>query len=316
MEKKKCLPTSIGGQAVIEGIMMKGPNGLATAVRKASGEIVIDKKPSNSFIAKYKLNKIPILRGFLAFFESMIVGVSCLMFSAKEYDLEDADYEMSKFEKWVMEKFGDKIFDFVMYISVFISLFIGVGVFMVLPKLAVEYTGKFIGGISDGFIPTLIEGVIRIILFVAYILLISNMKDIKRVFQYHGAEHKTIFAYEYGDELTVENIKKHKRFHPRCGTSFLVIVMIVSIIVFFFIRTDSIVDKILWRLALLPLIAGISYEIIKLAGRYNNPITRFLSAPGVWLQRVTTKEPDEKQIEVAIVALNAVLEDTKEDAKW
>lgn len=310
-EKKKCLPTSIGGQAVIEGIMMKGPNSLATAVRKASGEIVIDKKPSNSFIAKYKLNKIPILRGFLAFFESMIVGISCLMFSAKEYDLEDADYEMSKFEKWIMEKFGDKIFDFVMYISVFISLFIGIGVFMVLPKLAVEFFGKINESLS-----VVIEGAIRIILFVAYILLISNMKDIKRVFQYHGAEHKTIFAYEYGDELTVENIKKHKRFHPRCGTSFLVIVMIVSIIVFFFIRTDSLVDKIMWRIALLPLIAGISYEIIKLAGRYDNPITRFLSAPGVWLQNVTTKEPDDKQIEVAIAALKAVLEDTKEDAKW
>jgi uncharacterized protein YqhQ len=310
-ENKKCLPTSIGGQAVIEGIMMKGPNSLATAVRKASGEIVIDKKPSNSFIAKYKLNKIPILRGFLAFFESMIVGISCLMFSAKEYDLEDADYEMSKFEKWIMEKFGDKIFDFVMYISVFISLFIGIGVFMVLPKLAVEFFGKINESLS-----VVIEGAIRIILFVAYILLISNMKDIKRVFQYHGAEHKTIFAYEYGDELTVENIKKHKRFHPRCGTSFLVIVMLVSIIVFFFIRTDSLVDKIMWRIALLPLIAGISYEIIKLAGRYDNPITRFLSAPGVWLQNVTTKEPDDKQIEVAIVALKAVLEDTKEDAKW
>jgi uncharacterized protein YqhQ len=316
MEKKKCLPTSIGGQAVIEGIMMKGPKGLATAVRKSSGEIVIDRKPNNSFITKYKLNKIPILRGFLAFFESMIVGVSCLMFSAKEYDLEDEDYEMSKFEKWIMEKFGDKIFDFVMYLSVFVSLIIGVGVFMVLPKLAVEYVGKLMGGASDGFVSTLIEGVIRIVLFVGYILLISNMKDIKRVFEYHGAEHKTIFAFEYGDELTVENIKKHKRFHPRCGTSFLVIVMIVSIIAFFFIHTNSIVDKILWRLALLPLIAGVSYEIIKLAGRYDNPVTRFLSAPGIWLQRVTTKEPDAKQIEVAIAALNAVLGDSKEEAKW
>jgi uncharacterized protein YqhQ len=308
-------PTSIGGQAVIEGVMMAGPGERATAVRKKSGEIVIDKKPNNTFISRYKLNKIPILRGFLAFFVSMFTGVSCLMFAAKEYDLEDGDYEMSKFEKYIMEKFGDKLFDIVMYVSVFFSLIIGVGFFMILPKLAVEYAGKLFGGVNET-VSIIIEGVIRIALFVVYILLISKMKDIRRVFEYHGAEHKTIFAYEHGEELTVENVRKYKRFHPRCGTSFLVIVMIVSIIVFFFIRTDTITQKILWRIALLPVVAGLSYEIIKLAGRYNNPVTRFVSAPGIWLQNVTTNEPDDSQIEVAIAALKAVIPENANDAKW
>jgi len=314
-KKSDVKPTSIGGQAVIEGIMMMGPKEHATAVRKKDGSIVIDKKPNNTFISKYKLNKIPILRGFISFFASMFTGVSCLMFAAKEYDLEDGDYEMSKFEKWIMEKFGDKLFDIIMYISVLFSLVIGVGLFMVLPKVTIEYVGNLFGGFNE-IISNIIEGFIRIILFVGYILLISRMKDIKRVFEYHGAEHKTIFAFEHGEELTPENIQKYKRFHPRCGTSFLIIVMVVSIIVFFFIPDNTIMEKILWRIALLPFIAGISYEIIKLAGRHDNPFTRFISAPGVWLQHVTTNEPDDSQVEVAIAALKAVLPENLEEAKW
>jgi len=308
-------PTSIGGQAVIEGIMMMGPNEHATAVRKKDGSIVIDKKPNNKFISKYKLNKIPILRGVISFFASMITGVSCLMFAAKEYDLEDGDYEMSKFEKWIMDKFGDKLFDIVMYISVFFSLILGVGLFMILPKVVIEYGGNLIGGLNET-VANIIEGFVRITLFLCYILLISQMKDIKRVFEYHGAEHKTIFAFEHGEELTPENIMKYKRFHPRCGTSFLVIVMVVSIIVFFFIPDNTLIQKILWRIALLPVIAGISYEIIKIAGRYDNPVTRFISAPGVWMQHVTTNEPDSAQLEVAIAALKAVLPQDLEEAKW
>ncbi len=317
MEQKKCTPTSIGGQAVIEGIMMKGPGSMATAVRKADGSIIIDKKEDKSFIRKYKLNKIPILRGFLAFFESLFTGVKCLMFSAKEYDLEDDTYEMSKTEKWVMEKFGDKLFDILMYVSVLISLVLGVGLFMVLPKLTVEWVGNLFGTTIHESLSVLIEGVIRITLFVIYMLLISKMKDVHRVFQYHGAEHKTIFAFEYGDELTVENVKKHTRFHPRCGTSFLVLVMIVSIIVFFFVPATTLWSKILWRIALLPVVAGISYELIKYAGKCSNWFTRMLSKPGVWLQHFTTKEPDDSMIEVAIAALTAVLpESPGESTKW
>ncbi len=317
--KKACTPISIGGQAVIEGVMMTGPEKMATAVRKSDGEIVIDIKEKNSFMSKYKLNKIPILRGFLAFFVSMFTGVSCLMFSAKQCDLEEDGVEMSKFEKWVMEKFGDKIFDIIMYISVVISLVLGIGLFMVLPKLTVEWVSKPFGGINEG-LSTLIEGIIRLVIFLAYIILISQMKDIRRVFEYHGAEHKTIFAYEYGYELTPENVKKQKRFHPRCGTSFLFLVMIISVIVFLcisaFAGNMGLWEKVIWRLATLPLIAGISYECIKFAGRHDNWLTKIISAPGMWLQKFTTREPDESQIEVAIAAFNAVLPENKEEIKW
>lgn len=318
MEQKKCTPTSIGGQAVIEGIMMKGPGCMATAIRKGDGSILVDKKEDKSFIKKYKLNKIPILRGFLAFFESLFTGVKCLMFSAKECDLEDDTEQMSKFEKWLMEKFGDKLFDIFMYISVLFSLVLGIGLFMVLPKLVVEWVGSLMGAQVHESISVLIEGAIRMILFVCYMLLISRMKEVHRVFQYHGAEHKTIFAYEYGDELTVENVKKHTRFHPRCGTSFLVLVMIVSVIVFFFVPATGLWGKILWRICLLPVVAGISYELIKYAGKCSNWFTRMLSKPGVWLQHFTTKEPDDSMIEIAIAALKAVLpdEDSNESTKW
>ncbi len=318
---KNCCPTSIGGQAVIEGVMMQGPKKRATAVRKSSGEIVIKEEENKSFISKYKLNKIPILRGFLSFFQSLFTGVSCLMFSAKECDLEDENEQLSPFEKWIMEKFGDKLFDIVMYISVFFSLILGVGLFMVLPKVIVEFVSKPFGGNLNEGISTLIEGFLRLGIFLCYIILISKMKDIQRVFEYHGAEHKTIFAYEFGDELTVENVKKHTRFHPRCGTSFLVLVMIVSVIVFLIIGifispAAGILEKILWRIVMLPIIAGISYELIKFAGRYDNKLTRFISAPGVWLQHFTTREPDDKQIEVAIAAFKAVVPENSEESKW
>ncbi len=317
MEQKKCTPTSIGGQAVIEGIMMKGPGCLATAIRKSDGSILVDKKEDKSFIRKWKLNKIPILRGFLAFFESLFTGVKCLMFSAKECDLEDDTEQMSKFEKWVMEKFGDKLFDILMYVSVLFSLVLGIGLFMILPKLTVEWVSSLAGAQVHESISVLIEGAIRMILFVCYMLLISRMKDIQRVFQYHGAEHKTIFAFEYGDELTVENIKKHTRFHPRCGTSFLVLVMIVSVVVFFFVPATDFWGKIFWRIGLLPVVAGISYELIKYAGKCSNWFTKMLSKPGVWLQHFTTREPDDSMIEVAIAALKAVLpEDETESTKW
>ena len=318
---KKCCPTSIGGQAVIEGVMMQGPKKRATAVRKSSGEIVIKETPNNSFIAKLKLNKIPVLRGFLAFFESMFTGVSCLMFSAKECDLEEESEQLSPFEKWIMEKFGDKLFDIVMYISVAFSLVLGIGLFMVLPKLLVEWVSIPFGrNINEG-LSTFIEGIVRMVIFLCYILLISKMKDIQRVFEYHGAEHKTIFTYEYGEELTVENVKKHTRFHPRCGTSFLVLVMIVSVVVFLIIGafigpTATILEKILWRICMLPVVAGISYELIKLAGRKNNKFTKIISAPGVWLQNFTTREPDDSQIEVAIAAFKAVMPENEEESKW
>ena len=309
LEKRACPTASsrVGGQAVIEGIMMKGPGMMATAIRKADGSILVDKKEDKSFIKKYKLNKIPILRGFLAFFESLFTGVSCLMFSAKECDLEDESYEMSKNEQWIMDKFGDKLFDILMYVSVLVSLVLGVGLFMVLPKLTVEWIGNLLGTSIHESLSVLIEGVIRITLFVIYMLLISRMKDVHRVFQYHGAEHKTIFTFEYGEELTVENVKKHTRFHPRCGTSFIIVMLVISIVISMFIPGRGSILRSLFKILLLPLSVGIGYEFIMFAGKHDNFIVRALSAPGLWMQRITTKEPDESQLEIAITALKGAI---------
>jgi len=313
---KKIKPTSVGGQAVIEGVMMRGNKDIATAVRTSDGHIEIEKKPVNLLSVKWKINKIPILRGVFSFFESLYTGVGCLMFSAKFFDEGEEDKEqLSKFDKWLLEKGGDNLLTIVMFISVLLAMVIGVGLFMLLPNYIVGFLRKAIPGISV-VILNLAEGLVRMIFFTAYIYLSSLMKDIKRVYMYHGAEHKTIFCYEHGDELTVENVKKYKRFHPRCGTSFLVIVMIVSIIVFSFISWENMYTRLLYRLLLLPVVAGLSYELIKIAGRHDNWFTRIISAPGVWLQHLTTREPDDDMIEVALTALKAVISENPEEDKW
>ncbi len=313
---KKIKPTSVGGQAVIEGVMMRGNKDIATAVRTSDGHIEIEKKPVNLLSVKWKINKIPILRGVFSFFESLYTGVGCLMFSAKFFDEGEEDKEqLSKFDKWLLEKGGDNLLTIVMFISVLLAMVIGVGLFMLLPNYIVGFLRKAIPGISV-IILNLAEGLVRMIFFTAYIYLSSLMKDIKRVYMYHGAEHKTIFCYEHGDELTVENVKKYKRFHPRCGTSFLVIVMIVSIIVFSFISWENMYTRLLYRLLLLPVVAGLSYELIKIAGRHDNWFTRIISAPGVWLQHLTTREPDDDMIEVALTALKAVISENPEEDKW
>lgn len=316
---KNCTPchmTSIGGSAVMEGVMMKGPKEIATAVRKPDGEIVIDKKPVGSLVTKYKVNKIPIIRGIFAFFDSMISSMKALMYSAEFVDLEDDEEEMSKFEAWLTNKLGDKMKDFIIYFSVIIAIIFSVGLFMLLPHAI----GMLVGLVIDnGIVLTVIEGIVKILIFLGYIILVSQMEDIKRVFQYHGAEHKTIFCYEQGLELTPENAAKMSRLHPRCGTSFLVFVMIISIILF------SLVSKYSWdnyfiglgiRILLLPVVSGISYEIIRWAGKSQNRVVALLSKPGMWMQKITTREPDEKQLEVAIAAMKAVLTDNKEDDKW
>ena len=313
---KKIKPTSVGGQAVIEGVMMRGNKDIATAVRTSDGHIEIEKKPVNLLSVKWKINKIPILRGVFSFFESLYTGVGCLMFSAKFFDEGEEDKEqLSKFDKWLLEKGGDNLLTIVMFISVLLAMVIGVGLFMLLPNYIVGFLRKAIPGISV-IILNLAEGLVRMLFFTAYIYLSSLMKDIKRVYMYHGAEHKTIFCYEHGDELTVENVKKYKRFHPRCGTSFLVIVMIVSIIVFSFISWENMYTRLLYRLLLLPVVAGLSYELIKIAGRHDNWFTRIISAPGVWLQHITTKEPEDSMIECAIKALTEVIPEDKEKDNW
>ncbi|MBE7030811.1 MAG: DUF1385 domain-containing protein [Ruminococcaceae bacterium] len=306
--------TSIGGQAVMEGVMMRGPREIATAVRKSNGEIVVDKKPVSSLLVKYGLHKIPILRGFLSFFESLFIGVKALMFSADQYDLEDGEvYEPSKFEAWLDRKFGDKIKDIAIYFSVAIALVMGVGLFMLLPTVLVGFVKSFV---ENRIVLNLVEGLVRITIFLVYIALVSKMEDIQRVFQYHGAEHKTIACYEHAEELTPENARKYTRLHPRCGTSFLLIVMVISIVFFSLLRWESVWERILYRLLLLPIVAGVSYEIIKFAGRSENKVVAWLTKPGLWLQNLTTREPDDSQLEVAIVAMKSVLPTVDGEDRW
>lgn len=306
MNQKKI--TSIGGQAIIEGVMMRGPHKIAMAVRKPDGEIIIEEKENKT---KKVISKIPIIRGLFAFFESMIIGVQALMFSANFYDLDDGTEkkENDKDEK-------QEISSWMMYLSVFISLVISIGMFILLPNFVSSLIVP--NKETNVVLYNVIESILRISIFIVYLLLVSKMKDIKRVFEYHGAEHKSIFCYEAGEELNVENVKKQSRFHPRCGTSFLLFVMIISIIVFSLIgRHPNMFVNMGLRLLLLPLVAGISYEIIKFAGRNaDNKWISWLNKPGMWLQHLTTREPDDSQIEVAIASLKAVIPENKDEDKW
>lgn len=310
--------TSIGGQAVMEGVMMRGPYKTAVAVRKPDGEITV-KIDDNGTKKKNIIFKLPIIRGCVNFFESMIIGIKALMYSAEFVDLEEDEPTESKFEKWLEDKLGDKIKDVVIYFSLIISIFMSVGLFILLPTVITRGIEALLSNISftdTKSFTSLCEGILRMVIFISYLALVAQMKDIKRVFEYHGAEHKTIACYEAGEELTTENVKKHSRLHPRCGTSFLLFVMVVSIIIFSLLPKTSIIPRILMRLALLPVVAGISYEIIKLAGRSKNKCVTFLTKPGMWLQKLTTREPDKSQIEVAIESIKGVIPEDKEEDKW
>ena len=314
-QPKSCHMTSIGGQAVLEGVMMRGPKEIATAVRKSSGEIVIDKMPVSTTATRLKLNKIPVVRGVFNFVSSMVTGVKCLMFSADQYDIEDDSMEPSKFEKWLQDKLGDKIKDIAIYFAVVVAIIFSVGLFMMLPHFLSSIVAKFV---SNTVILNTCEGIFKMLIFAVYIIAISRMKDIQRVFEYHGAEHKSIACYEAGLELTVENAAKCPRLHPRCGTSFLLIVMIISIIFYACLPWENtgFLLRICYRLLLLPIVAGVSYEMLKIAGRSNNKLVKLLTKPGLYLQYLTTREPDEGQLEVALTSLKAVLTDNREDDKW
>ena len=318
MSENKKHMTSIGGQAVMEGVMMRGPKEIAVAVRKPDGEIIIDKKPVASILQKYKFLKLPIIRGVISFFESLVVGTKALMFSAEFFDIEEEEdkakkAEMTEEERAKAEAKESKVKTAAIYGSVVVALLFGIGLFMLLPGVLVDLVRKLF---PSNILATLTEGLVRITIFLIYILLVSQMKDIRRVFEYHGAEHKTIFCYESGEELTIENTRKFSRLHPRCGTSFLLIVMVVSIILFSFISVDHILLRLGLRLLLLPVVAGLSYEVIKLAGRSKSKCMRLVSLPGMWLQKITTREPDDSQLEVAIASLTAVLTGNPEDDKW
>lgn len=292
----------VGGQAVIEGVMMQSKNKRAIAVRKNDGEIIIRKRNIESWISDKNIDKIPFLRGAFILIETMIEGINSMNFSS-EFFLDD-DEEESAFDKFINKLFKDKANDVIIVISLIIGLFFAMLLFVVTPTMIGGLFSRFI---NSDLILNLIEGFTRICILFIYILLISMNKDIKRVFEYHGAEHKAIYCYENDLDLTVENARKFKTQHPRCGTNFLFIVMFTSIILFSFFGWPNPIIRIIMRIVCVPIVAGISYEIIKLLGKYNNILTRIVAYPGMMLQKLTTKEPDDKQLEVALKALDSVI---------
>lgn len=303
-KKKKSMKYSgIGGQAVLEGVMMKNKDQYAVAVRKPNGEIEVEIEHYVGIAHGSKLLNIPFVRGIFQFIDSLILGMRSLNYSASFY--EDEEEKETAADKAFNRMFKDKADQVFGAIVLIISLAIAIGIFMVLPYYI---TSLFEDYIRSASFMAIIEGVLRIVIFVLYVLSISLMKDIRRVYQYHGAEHKCISCIEKGRPLTVGNVMKSSKQHKRCGTSFLLFVMLVSVVLFFFIRVENPVYRVLLRIALIPVIAGISYEIIRLAGRSNNILVRIISAPGMWMQRLTTKEPDESMVEVAIAAVEAVFD--------
>lgn len=328
-EKKNPRLGTAGGQALMEGIMMNGPKGAAMSVRKTDGSIITVPKEFKHIRDKVKIFRLPILRGIVNFIESMVLGYKCLMESAElsgQLELEESEEEMSKLDKWICDHFGPKMMAAISAVAMVLGVLLAFALFVYLPSfliktLDIHLLGEFL---NRHALRPLCEGIIRIAIFVGYLAAVTNMKDIKRVFMYHGAEHKTIFCYEAGEDLTVENVRKYKRFHPRCGTSFMFIILIISILM------SSILAVILkqfpgatiggvhilnvawaWsliKILIMPLVMGIGYELLKYSGKHDNPVIRALTAPGLWMQRLTTKEPDDSMIEVGIAALKAVVE--------
>lgn len=304
MKKKKCARYSgIGGQAVLEGIMMKNKDQYAVAVRKPDGEIEVEVEHYAGILAGSKWKEIPFVRGIFQFLDSLILGMRSLNFSTSFYEEEEEKETAEK--KASQGAFQDKAEKLFSGLVMVLSLVLAIGIFMILPYFITSF---FEGYIRNQSLMAIIEGVIRIVIFVLYVLSISLMKDIRRLYMYHGAEHKCINCIEKGRPLTVGDVMKSSKQHRRCGTSFLLFVMLVSVVLFFFIRVQNPVYRVLIRIALIPVIAGISYEIIRLAGRSNNILVRVISAPGLWLQGLTTKEPDESMVEVAIAAVEAVFD--------
>lgn len=295
--------TSIGGQAVIEGVMMRGPYKTAVAVRKPDGEIDVSVEDLVPLSKRNKIFSLPIIRGAVSFVDSLVTGIKYLQYSASFFEDEEG-YEEDKLEKFLKDKLGDKAEGFVIGFSLMLSFLIAIGLFMLVPT----YTASFLKRVTTNTVViNLFEGIIRLIIFILYIYFISKMKDIQRVFEYHGAEHKSIFCYEEGLELTPENAAKFKTLHPRCGTNFLIIVMTISIVAFSFLGWPNLVVRLLTRVLFLPLIAGISYEVIKFLGRSDSTFSKVLAYPGLMMQKLTTRQPDESQLEVALAALKAVI---------
>ena len=321
---RKC---AVGGQAVMEGVMMKSDKGIAMAVRRADGKIVASYKNQVSKAQKGTFWGLPIIRGVVALVESLTTGMSTTMDSAKMYG-EDAfaDEEPTKFEKWLAKTFGKSVENIAITVALVLGVALAVGLFVLLPQLI----SSMIFGQTKSLWRSLVEGVLRVGIYIGYLFGCSCIKDMKRLFMYHGAEHKTIFCYEHGEELTVENVRKYKRFHPRCGTSFIFLTLAISILVYTLLPINSelfieafgvsklIGDmlRVCCKIIFLPIVVGISYELIRIAGKYDNVLTKIISAPGLAIQRLTTKEPADEMIEVAIASMKPVLPENAEDAKW
>lgn len=324
-EQKNCacprggFKTMCGGQALIEGIMMRGPKKQAIVVRQPDGQLAIRESELKLVKDKYPLLGLPIIRGVVTFVASMVEGVKALMYSAEFFPEEEGEpEEPSKLEMWLEKKLGsEKAASFFVMVAVVLGIAMSIGLFFLLPTLL----GTGVTLVTDSMVArNVAESVLKIVIFVGYLALCSRMKDIHRVFQYHGAEHKTIFCYEAGLPLTVENVRKQPRHHPRCGTSFLFVVIFISILVSSVVFSIWPVTNVLWRmvahLLMLPIIVGVSYEFNRWAGRHDGPMTRILVAPGLWLQNFTTFEPDDSMMEVGIKALELVLPEKKGEDAW
>lgn len=303
--------SKIGGQALIEGVMMRGLEQVSMAVRTKEGDIYLEmidlKKP-------FFLSKVPFIRGIFNLVDSLIMGYTCLGKSAEKSGLDDEeDYKPSKFEQWLNDKYGDKLAMIATVIGAILGVILSTVLFMFIPTVIVKFVDSMF---ALGSWKGALEGAIKIIIFTLYLAMISKMESIARVFQYHGAEHKTIFCYEKGLPLTVENVRDQPRFHPRCGTSFMVIVLILSIMIFSAVTWEDVFTRLLIKIVLTPVVIGIAYELIKIAGRHDNAFTRLISFPGMKLQNLTTQEPDDDQIEVAIKAMEAVIPENKDDDQW
>lgn len=297
--------SGIGGQAVMEGIMMRNGSEYSVAVRKENGEIEVKKETYKGVGSKCRLFRLPFIRGIFSFVDSLVLGMKSLNYSASLFMEDGEEEEPGRFEKWLQEKFGDKAEKVIMDLTMVISIILATGIFMVFPTWVSTLMKPLLG---NGIWMALFEGVLRIVIFIAYVGLISLMPDIKRTYMYHGAEHKCINCIEHGLPLTVENVMKSSKEHKRCGTSFLLIVMVISILFFLVIRPETLWLRLVSRILLIPVIAGVSFEFLRLAGNSDNPVVNLLSKPGLMLQGLTTKEPDEKMAEVAICAVEAVFD--------
>lgn len=310
-EKTKTI-TSIGGQALVEGIMMRGPKKTEIAVRVPDGSISLEELPTECLHDKSSIWSKPFFRGIAGFIDSLSIGYKALSRSVEKSGMEEGEGEESKFDKWIQNKFGDKTMNAVMTAGSVLGILLAIVLFFVLPTWVFNLIEKSAGPSLAGW-RSPVEGLMRILIFIGYIALCAAMPDMRRVFEYHGAEHKTIFCYENNEELTVENVRKHQRFHPRCGTSFLVLMLLIGILIGFLIPFTQPLVRTLAKLLCIPIVVGIGYELIRYCGRNDNTLTHIISAPGLWMQRITTKEPDDSMIEVAIAAMREVIPENGED---